>query len=185
MSEQPKPEDLQHIKRRLSQLGKSEQYVLEQAARRLHVSRNINRDLQTQVTLGQRVADKIAAFGGSWPFVIGFFVLLVLWIALNGFVLAQRGSAFDPYPFILLNLFLSSLAAFQAPIILMSQNRQAARDRFTAEHDYQVNLKAELEILELHEKIDQLRSEQWQALIQFQEEQLALLRQLAQQHTAS
>lgn len=109
----------------------------------------------------------------------------MLWIALNGFVLAQRGSAFDPYPFILLNLFLSSLAAFQAPIILMSQNRQAARDRFTAEHDYQVNLKAELEILELHEKIDQLRSEQWQALIQFQEEQLALLRQLAQQHTAS
>lgn len=179
MSNDHKLNELEQIKQQLSQLGKSEQYVLEQTAKRLHVSRNIYKDMQSESSLGERVADKIAAFGGSWPFLIGFFTLLVLWIVLNGYVLAQRGTAFDPYPFILLNLFLSSLAAFQAPIILMSQNRQSARDRLTAEHDYEVNLKAELEILQLHEKIDQLRSEQWEALIKFQEEQLELLKQLS------
>lgn len=179
MQPQYKRTELERIKQRLSELGASEQHVLQQTAQRLHISRNVYRDLQTQATLGERVADKIAAFGGSWPFVIGFFALLVVWIALNGYVLAQRGTAFDPYPFILLNLFLSSLAAFQAPIILMSQNRQASRDRMTAEHDYEVNLKAELEILELHDKLDALRSEQWQALIKIQEEQLELLKSLA------
>lgn len=179
MTDETKATELERIKQRLSQLGASEQYVLEQTAKRLHVSRNVYNDMKNEASLGERVADKIAAFGGSWPFVIGFFMLLVVWIALNGYVLAQRGTAFDPYPFILLNLFLSSLAAFQAPIILMSQNRQTARDRMTAEHDYEVNLKAELEILQLHEKIDQLRSEQWAALIKFQEEQLELLKKLA------
>jgi uncharacterized membrane protein len=103
-------------------------------------------------TFGQRMADTIATFGGSWAFILTFGTLLVLWIAVNVFVLAAR--PFDPYPFILLNLILSCIAAFQAPVIMMSQNRQEARDRLRAENDYKVNLKAELEIRHLHEKMD-------------------------------
>jgi uncharacterized membrane protein len=105
-------------------------------------------------TRGERIADKVASFGGSWTFIGIFCVVLVAWMALNTWMLAER--AFDPYPYILLNLMLSCLAALQAPVILMSQNRQAARDRRRSEEDYEVNLKAELEIKALHEKIDQL-----------------------------
>lgn len=178
MSDHIQASDLDQIKERLSELGESERRVLHQIVGRLHSSRSIYSQMDKTRTFGEYVADRIAAFGGSWTFVLLFLGLLVGWIVLNGYVLAQRGTAFDPYPFILLNLFLSTLAALQAPVILMSQNRQAARDRLTAEHDYEVNLKAEMEILRLHEKIDQLRREQWRELITQQEEQLELLKRI-------
>ena len=131
-------------------------------------------------TRGQRAADTVARFGGSWVFVGLFGAVMLGWVGLNGLLLVARGHTFDPYPYILLNLFLSMLAAVQAPVILMSQNRQAERDRASAEHDYEVNLKAELEIMALHDKIDALRQTQWNELLQLQRQQLAQLAQLAQ-----
>src|SRR5213082_2346566 len=125
-----------------------------------------------------RLADKVAAFGGSWTFIIIFVAVLLSWVLLNSFILARRGAAFDVYPYILLNLFLSMLAAVQAPVILMSQNRQGVKDRLDAAHDYEVNLKAELEILSLHEKLDELREMKWAGLIGMQQEQIRLLTQL-------
>jgi len=130
------------------------------------------------MTFGQKLADKVAAFGGSWTFISIFAVVLVVWVVLNSYVLLIFSTSFDPYPYILLNLFLSMLAAIQAPIILMSQNRQAYKDRMSAEHDYEVNLKSELEIMALHEKMDLLREKQWSELISIQQEQLRLLSQL-------
>lgn len=178
MSDPIKASDLDQLKQRLSELGESERRVLHQIVARLHGSRSVYNELDENQSRADRLADQIAAFGGSWTFVLLFLGLLLGWVVLNGYILAQRGTAFDPYPFILLNLFLSTVAALQAPVILMSQNRQAARDRLTAEHDYEVNLKAEMEILRLHEKIDQLRREQWRELITQQEEQLELLKRL-------
>jgi uncharacterized membrane protein len=162
----------------LESLTERERRVLQRFVERRHVSRNINREFSEQLTLGQRVADRVAALGGSWQFIGAFGAVLAAWILLNIVLLARRGTAFDPYPFILLNLLLSMLAAVQAPVILMSQNRQAAKDRMDAAHDYEVNLKAELEILTLHEKVDGLRDQQWAGLLKLQEEQIALLRQL-------
>ncbi len=127
-------------------------------------------------TFGERVADGVARFGGSWRFIGGFGVFLALWVIGNVWLL--RAHTFDPYPFIFLNLLLSMLAALQAPVIMMSQNRQAARDRIAAEHDYAVNLKAELEIMALHDKLDQLRVEQLEKILAAQSEQIVLLRQL-------
>ena len=125
--------------------------------------------------LGQRAADAVATFGGSWTFIAIFAAILIAWVGLNSFILVKYDKNFDPYPYILLNLFLSMLAAIQAPIILMSQNRQADKDRLNAEHDYEVNLKAELEIMLLHEKVDLLREGQWGELLAIQKEQLRLL----------
>ncbi len=159
-------------------LTERERRVVERFTERRRISRNTNREFADQLTLGQRVADRVAAFGGSWTFIGLFGLVLVGWITLNAVVLARRDAAFDPYPFILLNLFLSMLAAIQAPVILMSQNRQVAKDRIDAAHDYEVNLKAELEILALHEKVDGLREKQWSELITLQERQIDLLRQL-------
>lgn len=121
---------------------------------RLHVSRNVNVEEEERLTLGDRVADRVAQFGGSWTFIIAFSVVLLLWMVLNTWVFYAR--PFDPYPFILLNLVLSTLAALQAPIIMMSQNRLSAKDRLKADLDYQVNLKAELEVAQLHHKMDRL-----------------------------
>ena len=126
-------------------------------------------------TFGQRLADNVAAVGGSWNFIIGFGVALALWIGWNLITHGGRLN-FDPYPFIFLNLMLSMLAAIQAPVIMMSQNRAAARDRKSAEHDYVVNLRAELEILHLHDKLDAVRDEQLMKVLQAQEETLELLR---------
>lgn len=126
-------------------------------------------------TPGQRAADAVTAFGGSWVFVGLFAAIMVAWVAINVGLLALHGSTFDPYPFILLNLFLSMLAAVQAPIILMSQNRQSEKDRDSAGHDYEVNLKAELEIMLLHDKLDHLRQQQWSELLALQAEQMRLL----------
>ncbi|HVJ79836.1 MAG TPA: DUF1003 domain-containing protein [Planctomycetia bacterium] len=127
-------------------------------------------------TLGERLADRIVAFGGSWSFIILFAVVLVAWMALNSILLASR--PFDPYPYILLNLVLSTIAALQAPMIMMSQNRQETRDRQRAVHDYQVNLKAELEIRQLHQKIDHLLSHQWERLVEIQEIQMELINEI-------
>ena len=161
------------------QLGNQEKHVAHHLAERTHIARNVSQDYAEQMTFGQKLADKVASFGGSWTFISIFAVVLVVWILLNSFILIRYSSkSFDPYPYILLNLFLSMLAAIQAPIILMSQNRQAYKDRLSAEHDYEVNLKSELEIMTLHEKMDLLREKQWSELISIQKEQLRLLSQL-------
>lgn len=132
---------------------------------------------RSRSSFGARMADRITAFGGSWAFVLIFLALLAAWIILNGWVLSRR-DAIDPFPFILLNLLLSTLAALQAPVILMSQNRAAARDRLAAKHDYEVNVKAEREIKQLHEKLDEIREARWQELIDLQRKQLELLESL-------
>lgn len=134
-----------------------EKAVIERIVRRLAVSHNLNVMYEDAATPGQRLADHVAAVGGSWGFIIGFAIVIALWALLNTVILASH--AFDPYPFIFLNLVLSLLAAIQAPVIMMSQNRQASRDRLAANHDYEVNLKAEIEIAALHEKLDRIRSE--------------------------
>jgi uncharacterized membrane protein len=140
------------------------------------LSKNINAEFEQNLTFGERLADKIADFGGSWNFIVIFGGVLLLWVAVNSMILIWR--PFDPYPFILLNLVLSGLAAVQAPIIMMSQNRQEAKDRFRSEHDYSINLKAELEIRHLHEKIDHLLKNQWQRLLEIQEIQMELMEEL-------
>ncbi len=162
----------------LETLPEREQRVISHYRERLPISRNTNQEFVAASTFGQRLADKVATFGGSWTFIIIFAAVLLSWVVLNSVLLARRNAAFDPYPYILLNLFLSMLAAIQAPIILMSQNRQSVKDRLDAAHDYEVNLKAELEILSLHEKLDELRDSKWTELITLQQEQLNLLTQL-------
>lgn len=127
-------------------------------------------------TFGQRIADKVATFGGSWTFIISFMTFLLLWIAFNVFILLNKG--FDPYPFILLNLILSCLAALQAPVIMMSQNRQEEKDRERAKKDYMINLKSELEIRLLHDKIDHLIIHQQQELLEMQKIQLDTMKDL-------
>lgn len=140
------------------------------------LSENIQEDIEAQTTFGQRLADKIATFGGSWTFILSFFGFIVVWILINVWVLIQK--PFDPYPFILLNLILSCLASLQAPIIMMSQNRQEEKDRQRSEHDYQINLKAELEIKLLSEKIDHLLVQQNKKLLEIQEIQTDYLEDL-------
>ena len=161
-------------------LSKQEKHVAHHITERTPISTNVVQDYSEQMTLGQKMADKVASFGGSWVFISIFACVMVIWILLNSFILIKLNSSFDPYPYILLNLVLSMLAAIQAPIILMSQNRQAYKDRLNTEHDYEVDLKAELEIMALHEKVDSLKQEQWKELISIQEEQLKLLGQLVE-----
>ncbi len=159
-------------------LGERERKVAHHLATRTYIARNTSQEFAGQLTFSQRIADRVAGFGGSWTFISLFGAVLLLWIVLNWFLLLRFSSTFDPYPYILLNLVLSMLAAIQAPVILMSQNRQAHRDRLDADHDYEVNLKAELEIMALHEKVDGLREKQWNELIGIQQDQLKLLGQL-------
>jgi uncharacterized membrane protein len=158
--------------------GESEQRVIERLTQRLHISRDAGRAFEATLTFGQRLADRIAIFGGSWTFILLFLATLLAWILLNTAVLGRVGKSFDVYPYIFLNLILSMLAALQAPVIMMSQNRHAAKDRLAAEHDYEVNLKSELEILALHQKIDALREQQWSELVAMQQEQIKLLTRL-------
>ncbi len=165
----------------LEALPEREQFIIKQYLDRLPISRNINEEFETKLTFGQKLADKVASFGGSWTFISIFGGVLLSWILLNSLILARSNNSFDPYPYILLNLFLSMLAAIQAPIILMSQNRHSVKDRLDAAHDYEVNLKAELEILGLHEKLDELRDNKWSELILMQQEQIKLLTQLLKQ----
>lgn len=159
-------------------LPEHEKRIIKHYKDRMPISHDTNLEFDTKMTFGQRLADKVASFGGSWTFISIFGVTLLSWVTLNSLVLARGNDAFDPYPYILLNLFLSMPAAIQAPIILMSQNRQSASDRSNAAHDYHVNLKAELEILGLHEKIDEPRESKWTEFITMQQEQIALLTQL-------
>jgi uncharacterized membrane protein len=167
------------FKSEYEKLSKQEQHVAHHITERTPISENVIQGYSEKLTFGQRMADNVASFGGSWAFIIIFMIVLVAWIILNSFILVKlRSGSFDPYPYIFLNLILSMLAAIQAPIIMMSQNRQAYKDRLSAEHDYEVNLKSELEIIALHEKIDSLRQEQWKDLISMQEQQLKLLTQL-------
>jgi uncharacterized membrane protein len=154
-----------------------EQEVVQSLQEHDLISANIDIMFDQKLSFGERLADKIAALGGSWRFLIGFGVFLLLWIAANSVAFFWRPA--DPYPFILLNLILSCLAAVQAPIIMMSQNRQEEKDRVRAEHDYRVNLKSELEIRHLHEKIDHLLLHQWERLVEIQQVQLELLNELS------
>jgi uncharacterized membrane protein len=153
-----------------------ESVVAKSIAEQEMVSRNVNEEFDVKATLGQRLADRMASFGGSWTFIIIFMTVLIVWIAINTMALLSK--PFDPYPYILLNLVLSCLAAIQAPVILMSQNRQEEKDRVRADHDYRVNLKAEFEIRSLHEKIDHMLVHQWQRLIEIQQVQTDLLSEL-------
>jgi uncharacterized membrane protein len=161
------------IERERGEVTSLEQSVIESLARQDTLVANIESELVRGSTLGERVADRVASFGGSWMFLITFFIVLAAWIGLNAAGLGR--AAFDPYPFILLNLVLSCLAAVQAPVIMMSQNRQEARDRLRSQNDYRVNLKAELEIRHLHEKIDHLLQRQWERLAEIQEIQIDIL----------
>jgi uncharacterized membrane protein len=162
--------------------GKGEVSVLEeQVLRSLKehelVSANINTEFNRKLTFGEHMADRMATYAGSWRFIGIFMAVLLIWICINTIVLIQK--PFDPYPFILLNLILSCIAAIQAPVIMMSQNRQEAKDRLRSEYDYRVNLKAELEIRHLHEKMDHLLMTQWQRLLEIQEVQTELMEELA------
>jgi uncharacterized membrane protein len=171
----------QYVKQTLEiekgELSTLEQQVMKSMAEQEILSKNINVEFEQKLTLGNRLADRMASFAGSWTFIISFFIVLVFWIGINAFVLLYH--PFDPYPFILLNLILSCLAAIQAPIILMSQKRQETKDRLRSEHDYVVNLKAELEIRHLHEKMDHLLTNQWQRLLEIQEIQTDLIEELS------
>jgi uncharacterized membrane protein len=158
------------------ELSTLEEQVMSSMKEHELMSKNINIEFDRKLKLGERLADRIADYAGSWTFISAFLGVLLLWVAVNSIVLIQR--PFDPYPFILLNLVLSCIAAIQAPVIMMSQNRQEAKDRLRSEYDYRVNLKAELEIRHLHEKVDHLLMNQWQRLLRIQEMQMDLMEEL-------
>jgi uncharacterized membrane protein len=172
---------MKHVQKILSsekgELTSLEEEVLRSLKEHELIADNVDKEFEQEWTFGERLADKIATLGGSWSFLIAFGGFLVVWIVINSVVLLSK--PVDPYPFILLNLILSCLAAIQAPVIMMSQNRQEAKDRLRSQHDYQVNLKAELEIRHLHEKVDHLLSHQWDRLVEIQEIQLELLEELS------
>lgn len=157
------------------ELTRLEEDVLRSFREQELLSANVNAEYSDSLTLGEKLADKLAAFGGSWRFIIFFTCVLTVWIVWNA---CRAADAFDPYPFILLNLLLSCLAALQAPVIMMSQNRQESKDRLRSENDYQVNLKAELEIKHLNEKMDHLLTRQWQRLLEIQDLQIQLIEEL-------
>ena len=167
------------LAQRIHQLSERERHVLSQLIHRKTVARDPNVSFDAGLTFGQRIADKVAAFGGSWTFILIFLGFMGIWLLFN-----RGGKDFDPYPFILLNLILSMLAALQAPVIMMSQNRQSAHDRLDAQHDYEVNTKAEIEIVALHEKLDELRERKWIELVRMQEQQLEILTRLVSNRPA-
>jgi uncharacterized membrane protein len=161
----------------IGELSALDNEVIQSLEQHEILSADISKQFETKLTFGERLSDRIASFGGSWRFISLFGAVLFGWIILNAVFLLNRG--FDPYPFILLNLILSCLAAIQAPIIMMSQNRAEARDRLRAENDYKVNLKAELEIRHLHEKLDHLLSRQYNRLFEIQQIQIELLQEIS------
>ncbi len=158
------------------EISKIEREVLDSINQQEFVSENVDKANEPQLSLGDRVADRIATFGGSWRFIFIFFGFLAAWMIFNSVQLLFK--PFDQFPFILLNLILSCLAAIQAPIIMMSQNRQEDRDRLRAENDYKVNLKSEIEVRTLHEKLDFVMNEQWQQLMDIQEMQMELMEEI-------
>jgi len=179
-------EDLDHFRSRYvsellgqerGELTKLEQDVVQSLADHETLAENIEAEFAGHRTFGERLSDHLASFGGSWTFIMIFGAVLIIWMAFNILIIEQE--RFDPYPFILLNLVLSCLAAIQAPIIMMSQKRQEAKDRLRSENDYRVNLKAELEIRHLHEKIDHILTRQWERLAEIQQIQLEIMQDTA------
>jgi uncharacterized membrane protein len=164
------------LEEEIGELSALDQEVIESLQQHEILSNDLSKQFERKLTFGERLSDHIAEFGGSWKFLITFGAVLVVWIAINGVLIVAH--AFDPYPFILLNLILSCLAAVQAPVIMMSQNRAEARDRLRAENDYKINLKAELEIRHLHEKIDHLLRRQYNRLFEIQQIQIELLEEI-------
>jgi uncharacterized membrane protein len=173
----------QALEDEIGELTTLDHEVIESLQQHELLSENIEKQFERKLTFGEHLSDKIAEFGGSWKFIITFGSVIAVWIMLNAVLLLDRG--FDPYPFILLNLILSCLAALQAPVIMMSQNRAEARDRLRAENDYKVNLKAELEIRHLHEKIDHLLRRQYNRLFEIQQIQIELLEEISQRKRGS
>ncbi len=169
------------IKQDKGELTEIEMDVVRSLHEQELLSKDLNAEYDRRLTLGQRLADKIADFGGSWRFIGIFGAILLFWVIVNTTFFLKK--PFDPYPYIFLNLVLSCLAAIQAPVIMMSQNRQEEKDRLRAEYDYKVNLKAELEIRHLHEKIDHLLNSQWQRLLEIQEIQTELMEEIAEKRT--
>ncbi|MBC7778011.1 MAG: DUF1003 domain-containing protein [Phycisphaerae bacterium] len=160
-----------------AQLAKLHKIVQDSFDEEALISQRVSEENEKRrPTFGERVADRVAEFGGSWPFIIIFSSMLLGWIAINTFVLINH--PFDPYPYILLNLVLSSVAALQAPVIMMSQNRQGVKDRENAANDYVINLKSEIEVRHLHEKIDLMMEEQYHHLFEVQQQQLKMLEEL-------
>jgi uncharacterized membrane protein len=164
------------LEEEIGELSALDQEVIESLQQHEILSSDLSKQFERKLTFGERLSDRIAEFGGSWKFLITFAAVLLIWIGINGVLLVTH--AFDPYPFILLNLILSCLAAVQAPVIMMSQNRAEARDRLRAENDYKVNLKAELEIRHLHEKLDHLLRRQYNRLFEIQQIQIELLEEI-------
>jgi len=169
------------IRRDKGEISALEKQVVKSLEEQGLLSENVNIVFDRRLTLGERLADRLADYAGSWRFISIFFAVLISWIAINSVVLIWK--PFDPYPFILLNLLLSCLAAIQAPVIIMSQNRQETKDRLRAENDYRVNLKAEVEIRHLHEKMDHLLINQWQRLLEIQEVQTELMEEVARKRS--
>ncbi len=163
----------QYISRQIGELTGLEKTVLESLNNNTTLSNNPDEDDRQTLTFGQKIADRVATFGGSWAFIICFLLFIVLWIGINAFWIYRQ--AFDPYPFILLNLILSCIAALQAPVIMMSQNRQEEKDRERSKKDYMVNLKSEIEIRTLHEKLDHLIMHQQQELLELQRVQIEMM----------
>jgi uncharacterized membrane protein len=159
------PQNGSNLETRRARLGDLERRILDKVLHRQPIARDAVAEFEERFTIGERLADRIASFGGSWPFIAIFLTSMALWMAYN----VERPAAFDPYPFILLNLVLSCLAALQAPVIMMSQNRMAAKDRVDARHDYEVNLKAEMEIMALHVKLDELHARQLEAITRLEQ----------------
>ena len=159
------------------ELNANDKEVLDSIVEKDLISRNVEQDIEKKITFGQRLSDSIAKFGGSWKFIIFFMSFLIIWMIINVVFLTLH--AFDPYPFILLNLILSCIAALQAPVIMMSQNRQEEKDRMRSLHDYQVNLKAEVEIRLLHDKIDHLLVQHGQRMLEIQQIQVELMEEIS------
>jgi uncharacterized membrane protein len=169
-----------YLEAEYQKLSELENAVVSKITRRGRVSKLVHQDLDTKMTWGEHVADKVAQFGGSWRFIGIFAAILIGWMIINSVLLVRH--PFDPYPFILLNLVLSTIAALQAPVIMMSQNRQAHKDRMQANQDYEINLMAEIEIRDLHDKLDSLRFKQWHELWHIQKRQIELLEHLCERH---
>lgn len=158
------------------ELSTLEKDVIDKLTEYESISANLEKEFTSNLTFGEKLSDLIASFGGSWKFIITFGLIILVWISINAYFLVTQ--AFDPYPFILLNLVLSCLAALQAPVIMMSQNRQESRDRNRAELDYKINLKAELELRQLHQKVDHLLIQQWERMVEIQDVQLEMLEEI-------
>jgi len=158
------------------ELSNLEKDVIDKLAEHESISANLEKEFTANLTFGEKLSDLIASFGGSWKFIITFGLIIFFWISINTYFLLAK--TFDPYPFILLNLVLSCLAALQAPVIMMSQKRQEARDRNRSEQDYKINLKSELELRQLHQKVDHLLIQQWERMTEIQEIQLEMLEEI-------